>query len=216
MEKNFLPGYEKTYFVFTDDTEKKFPENVIKIPQDHLPWPYPTLNRFEMFLKVEKELKRYDYIYFLNANAKVINKVGTEILPSKKQGIMVALHPFFINGKPSAYTYERNPNSTAYISQDQGKIYAQGCFNGGRSEDFLKLIQVCADNIRIDKKNNIIAVWHDESHLNKYILDKDPLVLGPEYIWPTLRNLPNNVSIKILMRDKKNYGGHNYLRHFEK
>lgn len=219
MEKKFLPEYKKTYFIFTDDTSKKFPKNVVKIYQKQLPWPYPTLNRFNMFLGIEDKLKKYDYLYFLNANAKVLDTIGTEIFPTKEQGIMVALHPVYQFRDVLRYTYERNQKSTAYIDFSEGEIYVQGCFNGGRTDDYLELIRTCAKNIEIDKKNGIIAIWHDESHLNKYILDKNPLIVGPEYIWANYAltygaKYPEKV--KILMRDKDDFGGVKQLRFFGK
>ena len=39
-----------------------------------------------------------------------------------------------------------------------------------------------SDNVDKDLENNIIAVWHDESHLNKYCYDNPPeLVLDSRY-----------------------------------
>ena len=40
---------------------------------------------------------------------------------------------------------------------------------GGKTIDFLKMSDLLEKNIDIDEKNNYIAIWHDESHLNKYI-----------------------------------------------
>ncbi|CAK7304450.1 Histo-blood group ABO system transferase [Vulpes lagopus] len=36
----------------------------------------------------------------------------------------------------------------------------------------------------VDQANGLKAVWHDESHLNRYLLDHKPTkVLSPEYLW---------------------------------
>lgn len=51
MEQNFLPDYPKTYFIWTDATDKKFPSNVKRIYQKQLEWPLITLKRFEMFME---------------------------------------------------------------------------------------------------------------------------------------------------------------------
>lgn len=47
------------------------------------------------------------------------------------------------------------------------------------------------ESIDIDFHNNYVAIWNDESHWNKYVLDHaNPIdghptvVLGPEYIYP--------------------------------
>lgn len=66
-------------------------------------------------------------------------------------------------------------------------------------------------------ENGVTAKWHDESHLNKYILNKNPLVLDPIYMWPTefkysLEHKKNKKEAKAILRNKNDYGGHAYLR----
>lgn len=214
-EKNLLSDYKKHYFVFTD-SDRSFPKNVTTIYQKQFPWPSSTLDRFSMFSSIESELKKYDYIYFLNANAQILAPVGREIFPTPEQGIMVAFHPHFYYEKDNLkYPYERHSESMAYIPYGEGKYYVQGSFNGGRSDAFLTLIRTLDENIKKDKAKGLMAIWHDESHLNKYILDKNPLVMPPNYIWapfderliPIFKN-----KIKIIMRDKREYGKIKHLR----
>ena len=183
-EKNFLPEYEKHYYVFTDDDLKNKPENVTRIYRKWHGFPDDTQDRYEMFLSIEKELKKYDYIYYLNANAKVVGEVGEEILPTRKQGIMVVCSPELCRTKVRAnYPYETNPKSTAYIAPDEGVEYVQGGFVGGRTKSFLQMSHTLQKNIQIDKQNGIKAIWDDESHLNRYIIGKEVLIMQPNYIW---------------------------------
>lgn len=87
---------------------------------------------------------------------------------------------------------------------------------GGRSEAFLKMSRICAENTRIDEKNGVMALWHDESHLNKYILDKNPLILLPNYSYWYAGNvffklLKGTAKIEIVEKGLPEYG-RKYLR----
>jgi histo-blood group ABO system transferase len=62
--------------------------------------------------------------------------------------------------------------------------YFAGGFNGGTKEQYLKMAQKLATNIRLDYDKNIIAVWHDESHINRYFIDNPPTkILDPGYCY---------------------------------
>lgn len=219
-EKYFLPNHEKTYFIFTDSEEIKLEKNVVKINQPYLGWPYDTLMRFDMFMKVEEQLKEFDYIYFMNATMFPVATVGEEVLPTDEQGLMVMYHPGYYKCDRSTYNYDENPQSLAYIPKYKGEYYFMGCFNGGTAKAFLKLIKDLDSATKKDLEKGIIALWHDESHLNKYMLDKKPLIVTPEYGFPegmpfnqeNLAEFKNN--IKILIKDKGSpkYGGHAWLR----
>ena len=40
-------------------------------------------------------------------------------------------------------------------------------------------------------KKNIIAIWHDESHINRYFIDNPPtIILSPSYCYPENLKLP--------------------------
>ena len=210
MEKYFLPDYEKHYFVFSDQ-EIKGGKNVTHIYRKWHGFPNDSLDRFEMFVSIEKQLKSYQYTYFLNANSEVLQPVGREILPSRQQKLVVAMHPkYYRNANVYNYPYERRYFSTAYIPNGVGRYYVQGAFNGGRTQDYLKMSKTLVENIKKDKENGVMAIWHDESHLNKYILDEEPLYLTPNYVWANFdytlydQYVKEN-SIKIQMRDKRYY-----------
>ena len=150
-EKYFLNNSEKHYFVFTD-AQSIYDENcdrVHKIYQKTLGWPYNTLMRFNMFKGIEEKLKEFDYIFFLNANMLFVDYVGEEILP-KEEGLLVAKHPAFYDKDVDEYPYDRNEKSLAYIPYGQGDVYVQGAFNGGKSRDFLQLINELDKNICLE------------------------------------------------------------------
>lgn len=210
-KKYLLKEHMKDYFVFTDADsiagEKE--SNICKIYQKNLGWPDNTLQRFDMFNSISNTLEKYDYIFFFNANALFITEIGEEIFPSK-EGLLVVQHPGYYNKRPNKFPLEKNPSSLAYISARQAEVYVQGAFNGGSAKDFIQLIQELKKNIDIDRQNGIVAIWHDESHLNKQILLKPFKLLHPGYVYPEGWELP--FEKKIIMRDKRRYGGHNSLR----
>ena len=218
-EKYFLPNAKKEYFLFTDDENIPYKnnENVHYIYHENMGWPYNTLMRFDLFLSQKEELKKFDYLFFFNINLEFKDFVGDEVLPKgENDGLVIVFHPGFYKKTKDKFTYERNPASTAYIPMDEGRFYASGAFIGGTSDAFLKLSEVCRDNIQTDLDNDFIAEWHDESHLNKYLLGKNPLILPISYLWPEEDNnfhdpvYENN--IKAILRDKMKYGGRRWLR----
>lgn len=214
-EKNFLLGYNKEYFVFTDAINIEQEKNpcVHKVKQDQLGWPYDTLMRFEMFKKKVDQLKKFDYIFFFNSNMIFSTKIDESFLP-KKEGLLAVVHPSFYQKDRHNFTYETNPKSAAYIADSKGSDYFMGGLNGGKSASYIALIMELAARIETDLKNKIIAVWHDESHLNNYLLDKHVKILDSSYGYPEGWNLPYEKRIIIL--DKNNFGGHNHLRKIKK
>ena len=217
-EKYFIPQAQKDYFMFTDNEHIDFEENanVLKIFQKKLGWPYDTMMRFDIFLSQKEKLSNYDYIFFFNANLEFLQPVGSEILPQEQQdGLTVCLHPGFYKKKSTDFAYDRNQQSAAYIRQGLGQHYFAGGLNGGISRQYLQMCQDCSAMVHQDLQNNIIPLWHDESILNKYVLEKNPLILDCRYLYPEGKILPPyRKDIKILIRDKNNpeYGGHAYLR----
>ena len=83
------------------------------------------------------------------------------------------------------FTYDRNPRSTACIPYGLGKYYVCGGVNGGEAAAFLQLCHTLDARIRRDLQRNVIALWHDESQINRYILfRKDFRVLTPAFCYP--------------------------------
>lgn len=226
MEKYFLPDIPKTYFVFTDDTTMPLPKNAIRIYQEQLPWPYITLKRFHFINSQARELANYEYIFFTNANLFPIKPIGKEILPTNEQQFVFAEH--FFQSPQSIYrmTYERDPKSKAYIPYGEGKYYVMGGFFGGKSMSFLNLSRHLQAQIDEDLKNGIIAQWHDESHLNRFVSDllkagNDPIVLGPTVLVPQpeyekilqeQKDLDQIKDTRIIILDKNRSGGNATLR----
>lgn len=210
-ELNFLCNYEKHYYVFTDSEIKNEHVRVHRIEQRKLGWPYDTLMRFHMFDSIGNVLVEMDYLFFFNINMVFNSNIGTEVLPSSQHNYLAGVkHPGYYRNKINDFPYERCEDSTACISIGEGKYYYQGCLSGGRTYEYLEMCTIIKTNINLDLENGIIATWHDESHLNKFYLDKKIRTLSPSYAYPELLNLP--FKKRIIQLDKSKLGGHNFLR----
>jgi len=223
-EKHLLHA-DKHYFIWTDNlTPAMQRENVTIIPAQKRGWPYDSLMRFEMFYGHKKELSKFDWLFFFNANFKFINPTDlAEIAPREWDGgLCASLHPGrhgdIWRDAPDGFPYERREASTAYVPYGVGRHYVCGAFNGGASAAFLEMCRVLAENVRTDIKNGINAVVDDESHLNAYLARRDFLLLGRAYGYPEhkLKHLApgDAVMVKIISREKNTpkYGGTKWLR----
>jgi histo-blood group ABO system transferase len=194
--KHFCKGHRVTYFVFTDS---KMPptENIVWISQVKLGWPYDTMMRFHAYAAQHELLETQDYLFCCDADMLFVDEVGSEILGER----VATQHPGFVSMRGS---YETNPLSKACIKDDEGEYYFAGGFYGGTAKEVIFLARTNADAIDDDLKHGIIAVWHDESHLNRYFIDHKPTkILSPSYCYPENWDLPYQK--KLLALDKNHH-----------
>ena len=188
----------------------KVESNRIKILKNHIdhePWPFTTLKRFHYFILAENIISKSDYSFYIDADSLFIGDISNDILP--ESGLIGTIHPCLFN---STGTPERNPNSKAFISPGENNRYFCGGFFGGDSKSFLEMSRIIARNIDIDLNNNIIAIWHDESHINRFFHDNNPvLTLEPPFsVAESLTDIHNES--KVLFLDKSIRGGHENFR----
>lgn len=186
-KKFFMPGHSVTMFVFTDSPS--VPEGTVRIFQEHMPWPGPTLKRYHVFTNNEAMLKDMDYLYYCDADMRFEGVVKDEILGD----LVVTRHPGFWDKPYSFFSqgYEQRPKSRAYMPPGRGKAYYAGGFNGGSRKCFLDMAWEIRKRIDEDANQGIVAIWHDESHLNRYVLDHAPTtVLSPAYCYQEEVQLP--------------------------
>ena len=172
----FCKEHDITYFIFTNhdiilNTKRKF--KIINV--EHREWPWMTLGRYKIFTENSNLFDDYEYLFYCDVDMKFVDEVRDEILSDR----VATQHPYQY-GKRGAP--ENNPQSLAYISPNQEMQYFAGGFNGGTKYEFLKMSQEISRNIELDYEKRIIAVWHDESHLNKYFVQNTPTkILNPSY-----------------------------------
>ena len=201
IEENFLPNTEKTILAFTDGEMEGLPENVKVYPQEHLEWPFITLKRFEIINKAREEILKNDWFVFIDADAFVVGKVTEEEFLERCCGhttdevpLFGVHHPCHRAGMPPHKTktgaYETDEKSEAYfdVSKELPPIYWQGCFWGGKVPPVLAMIDEIEGRVNRDLENDIVALWHDETHINKYFHERefDVHTFGIEYAYPQL------------------------------
>jgi hypothetical protein len=215
---NFLPNYyssceqylfpetQKHYFVFTDgDLGGDIPDNisVLKIP--HKEWPSITLERFHTILLAEKELGEYDWILFLDADMRVNQEILPEEILNSEKNFIAVHHP--CHYETGTGTFERRPESEAYVDGNE-LCYYQGCLWGGKTEPTISMMKLLRDRVDRDYKNDIIAIWHDESHLNRFFIENKDQVhsLKPDYAFPEcFPSYPYQQKIIHLAKDNSSY-----------
>jgi histo-blood group ABO system transferase len=172
---------EVNFFLFTNLPEKVLRTDVTVINQEHYPWPGMTLRRYEIFYNHRDVLSKMDYLYYCDIDMVFEGYVGSEVIGDS----VGTIHPGFWDAPNHVLSYERNPISKAHVAFGEGSRYFAGGFNGGTSENFLKMSESIYKDIEEDRGKGYIAVWHDESHLNRYFINNPPsVILDPSYCFP--------------------------------
>ena len=214
VEKYFLPNSEKTIFAFTDGELNDTPDNLKVYHQEHLEWPYITLKRFEIINKARKEIDKHDWLVFIDGDALPVTTITEEEFFTDKP-LFGVHHPcHFVGMAPHTQApgaYDQNPNSEAYVDTSKGlpEVYYQGCFWGGKVPNVCAMIDELEARVNRDLEKNVVALWHDESQINKYFLERLDMVhtYGPEYAFPEVFKDYCQFSPKIvhLAKDNSSY-----------
>ena len=212
IEKYFLPNSEKTILAFTDGELEDTPDNLKVYHQEHLPWPYITLKRFEIINKAREEIKKNDWFVFIDADALPVATITEEEFLWRCCEASTDQVPLFGVHHPCHYlmmpphnelpgAFDQNPKSEAYVDfnnedtpwkmseeSTRPRPYYQGCFWGGQVSEVCAMIDELELRTNKDLEQNVVALWHDESHINRYFLDNPDIVytFGSEYAYPEL------------------------------
>jgi glycosyltransferase involved in cell wall biosynthesis len=207
IKKYFLANHDVQIIAFSDGIP---PVGITHFPYPKLPWPQSTMTRFTAFLAAQHLYADADVVYYIDADMKIIQPIGDEILPD--HDLIGVCHPGFWNG---GETFEHNPVSTAFLPDNYNGTYFQGCLFGGKREAFLEMARVLKENIEKDASIGYTARFHDESHQNWYFSKHIVKKLPPSYAFPELwdyaeQNLPKEKKIIHLSKD------HSRMRSLEK
>jgi histo-blood group ABO system transferase len=168
---HFCKNHEVTFFVFTDGCLDEAKDLVV-LPHKRYGWPLDTLFRYLAYWNHRQDLASMDYLFACDADMLFVNEVGDEILSNR----VGTLNPGYVGRRGD---YEVRPQSTAYVGPHEGEFYFAGGFYGGKCTSFFDMLSNLLNLASIDLNKGIIAVWHDESYLNRYFIDHKPSLVLP-------------------------------------
>lgn len=192
------------------DIKERYAEGRIGIFNNHIDheqWPYTTLKRFHYFLSSIDVVRKYDYSFYVDVDSIFSGEINEDILPN--EGMIGTIHPCLFEGNG---TPDRNPMSTAYIKPGSDNRYFCGGFFGGSTDYFIKACEELKTSIDADISKSIMAVWHDESHLNRYFFENPPSVVLDNHFGAAEEHMHLYPNAKVCFLDKSRRGGHTFFR----
>lgn len=210
-ERYLFPNVEKQYYVFTDGDLKGAPDNVTPIYQEN--WGFPKINlmTYEIMENSWDKISECTHLLFLDADALPVTEISFDELFGSGKPLFCVHHPcHYLKMAPNDKfpgSFDTNPESTACVKEGESfDIYWQSCVWGGTIDECEKLVTTLAENNRIDDKNGVMALWHDESQINRYFLDNPEKIhtLHPQYAYPELFKQMIDWEPKIVHLAKEN------------
>jgi histo-blood group ABO system transferase len=201
------------------DLRLRLSDSLVVVKAAHQSWPLPTLLRYEYLTNISEQISGR-LVMHLDADMLFVSQVDFPEIESAlgPKGVALVRHPGFFRPtglkKINFYltniknlardcrtklrfgglgSWERNAESRAFVPRDQRKVYVCGGTWIGRKEVILSLCNELSSRINEDLNDGIIAVFHDESHLNWYQSKYQPALLNPAFCfdprYPQLKDL---------------------------
>lgn len=205
-EKNFLVNFKKHYFIWTEKKYKK--NNITCLFKKPAGFPNDSLMRYHFFLEIENQLKKFDYIFFFNANTVFKSKIMFEEIPKSDLVLFTGLGHERYKRFPSLFPYERNKKSKAYIPRlNYDYKYVAGGIFGGKVMPFINMCHTIKDWVFEDMENGILPIFHDESYLNKYCFLNSDKISFLNYIYCISDETARlkKINAKIVFDSKEKY-----------
>ena len=190
---------------------------ISRIP--HQEWPFPTLLRYQFLTSIADQVLGRTVMH-LDADMLFVSEIDFAKLEGslEQKGVALVQHPGYFRPvgtkklmfyvKNLRYfardfktylrfgglgTWERNKKSKAFVPRFLRNNYVCGGTWLGRRDEIITLCEELSTRINEDFARGIVAIFHDESHLNWYQSKNQFHLLGPElcfdYSYPQLRNL---------------------------
>lgn len=192
---------------------------------DNLGWPDATILRFELIESIVQNCTE-DVLMHLDADMLVHSNFDKQFAPEAwDSGVFLVAHPGFFwrylqtlkkqNFIKRAFSkikrylpinliihplgaWENRIESQAYVDPQSRIVYVCGATWGGKNSNFKELVSQLSNQTRTDRENKIMAVWHDESHLNKWASENNFQLLNPNYCYA--EQFSNNSSLEKIIQ----------------
>ena len=188
---------KKTVFALSDRCDEGIFDkpDVVLAEIEHAPWPHITLNRFDYIRQLLSTMKSMgiDYVLFLDADLFAQKKLSFSDVFSDDKPLVGVMHPGKIDN-PNWHSFVVKGESRANVLKHAGvdietiseQPYRQGCLWGGTYEEVSVMCNNLSEAIKDDYNRDIIADWHDESHMNCWFMaNKDKVhTLPASYAFP--------------------------------
>ena len=223
----YLDKEIKLQWILFTNRESAIPENIrlelgsnlIIKNMESMPWPMPTLMRYQLLSEVMEDISG-DIVMYLDADMVMREKISMSDLTYalNKEEVALIQHPGYY--RPSGFsrclfyyknpyyiirdslinlrfgslgTWELNRNSKAFVSRFKRKKYVCGGTWFGKRESIIAMSKLLSARINLDLKTGYIAKFHDESHLNWYASQFKCSISAPIYCfdenYPQLKGL---------------------------
>jgi hypothetical protein len=190
---------------------------VVEIP--NYGWPDATLLRYQIMKSNFSIFSDQDVLVYLDADMRVVAPLDTRLFfKEMKGGVNLVRHPGYFRdpGLNAAKFYFRNPlilftdlyslaltgglgswdtnaKSEAFVERRYRNKYYCGGIWWGLRDNVHELVSKLALDVETDSRKDVIAKWHDESHLNHWastnVFSESPPTVCYEASYPWLANL---------------------------
>lgn len=182
IERFYPKDVSKKYYIFTNHKLKlNFIDNYEIIYFEHKPFPSSTLFRFHEFNKIrDKLVLETERLCYIDSDSLIVRNPPMDFLDKEIYGFE---HGVNITSNVFDLPYERNAISTAHVGHGYERKYIIGGLWGGTTKRMISMFQEMEQNINADLNANLIACFHDESHINKYFIkNQDSFIYDTKYV----------------------------------
>lgn len=213
-----------------ENVSQSLGRNLVIVRFESTPWPMPSLLRYELLAgvaeKVEGEIvmhldadmifanpiSRSDLIQAIGANKIALVRHPGYFRPRRSKRIKLYIrNPIFIirdlkclllNG--AIGSWEKNADSLAFVPRKDRSIYVCGGAWFGMKDSIINLCRLLSERIQKDLSRNVIAKFHDESHMNWYATNFKTSINSPSFCFELSYPQLIGITPTIIAVDKGN------------